>query len=55
MQDKDTLKELIDSKLSAYAFGAELGRKTILGPLLVGVQWCDKTGFSGSFSFGFNF
>ena len=55
MQDKDTLKELIDSKLSAYAFGAELGRKTILGPLLAGVQWCDKTGFSGSFSFGFNF
>ena len=40
---------------SAYAFGAEYGRKTIVGPLMVGLEWCDLTGFGLHFSFGFNF
>ena len=40
---------------AAYAFGAEFGLKTIIGPLTLGASWCDLTGFGVSFSFGFNF
>ena len=54
-QDKDKLADIVKTPLSAYAFGAEFGQKTMIGPMKLGVQWCDKTGFSGSLSVGFDF
>lgn len=53
--DENVMKNLWKSKPTAYALGAEIGQKTVFGPMLLGVQWCDLTGFSLSFSFGFNF
>ena len=38
-----------------WAVGAEYGRQTIVGPLKIGAQWCNNTGFSISGSIGFNF
>ena len=54
-QDKDVLVDLFRTRPTAYAFGAEFGRKTLIGPLKIGAQWCDKTGFSVSLSAGFDF
>ncbi|MBR5431180.1 MAG: patatin-like phospholipase family protein [Bacteroidales bacterium] len=54
-QDKGKLDDLLKSPLSAYAFGAEIGQKTIIGPMKLGAQWCDKTGFSVALSVGFDF
>lgn len=54
-QDKDVLKELVTTRPTAYAFGAEIGQKSIIGPMMLGVQWCDINGFSVSLSVGFNF
>ena len=39
----------------AYAFGLEFGRKTIAGPLKVGVVWDRNSHFNGYFSFGYDF
>ena len=33
----------------------EIGQKSIAGPMMLGVQWCDMTGFSVSLSVGFDF
>ena len=38
-----------------YAFGLEFGRKTIAGPLKVGVVWDRNSHFNGYFSFGYDF
>ena len=38
-----------------YAFGLEFGRKTIAGPLKVGLVWDRNTRFNGYFSFGYDF
>ena len=54
-QDKDKLADLVRAPLSAYAFGAEFGQKTIIGPMKIGAQWCNKTGFSVALSVGFDF
>jgi NTE family protein len=54
-QDKYYLKELVTTKPTAYAFGAEIGQKSIVGPMTLGVQWCDMTGFSVALSVGFDF
>jgi hypothetical protein len=54
-QDKNKLADLFKSPLSAYAFGAEFGQKTIIGPMKFGAQWCSKTGFSVALSVGFDF
>ena len=54
-QNKSTLADLVRTPLSAYAFGAEIGQKTIFGPMKLGAQWCDKTGFSVALSAGFDF
>lgn len=53
--DDDVIDNLWKSKPTAYAFGAEIGQKTIAGPMLLGIQWCDLTGISVSVSFGFDF
>ena len=54
-QDKAQLVDLVKTPLSAYAFGAEIGQKTIIGPMKLGAQWCNKTGFSVALSVGFDF
>jgi hypothetical protein len=54
-QDRDELAELIKKAPTAYAFGAEIGQKSILGPMTLGVQWCSIRGFSMSLSVGFVF
>ena len=53
--NENAMKNLLKVKPSAYAFGAEIGQKSVVGPMLLGVQWCDLTGLSVSFSFGFDF
>lgn len=55
LQDKDVLKELFTTRLSSYAFGVEIGQKSIIGPMKFGVQWCDQRGFSMAVSVGFDF
>ena len=54
-QDKEVLADLFRTRPTAYAFGAEIGQKTIIGPMKLGAQWCDKTGFSVALSVGFDF
>ena len=54
-QDKERLVELVNTKPTAYAFGAEIGQKTVVGPFKLGVQWCSIRGFSISGSIGFDF
>ena len=55
LQDKGKVADLVKTPLSAYAFGAEIGQKSIIGPMKLGAQWCDKTGFSVALSVGFDF
>ena len=38
-----------------YAFGMELGRQTMVGPLRIAVQWCDITGITAYAGIGFDF
>ena len=54
-QDKEVLADLVRTRPTAYAFGAEIGQKTVVGPMKFGAQWCDKTGFSVALSVGFDF
>ncbi len=53
--DEDVLNNIWKMKPTAYAFGAEIGQRSIAGPMLLGFQWCDLTGFSFSLSLGFDF
>ena len=54
-QNKSALADLVRTRPTAYAVGAEFGQKTIVGPMKLGAQWCDKTGFSVALSVGFDF
>ena len=54
-QDKDVLADLVRTRPTAYAFGAEIGQKSIVGPMKLGAQWCNMTGFSVALSIGFDF
>ena len=54
-QDKAVLADLVKTPLSAYAFGAEFGQKSIIGPMKLGAQWCSVGGFSVALSIGFDF
>ena len=54
-QDKDALADLVRTRPTAFAVGAELGQRTIVGPMKIGAQWCDMTGFSVALSVGFDF
>ena len=53
--DEDVINNILKMKPTAYAFGVELGQRSIAGPMLLGFQWCDLTGFSFSLSLGFDF
>ena len=55
LQDKDVLKDLVTTAPTSYAFGAEIGHKSIVGPLKLGGQWCNLTKFSVALSVGFDF
>ena len=50
----DTFKSLFTSGW-INAFGAELSRQSIVGPLRMAVQWCSITGLTAYFSVGFDF
>ena len=54
-QDKDKLADIYRTAPTAYAFGLEIGQKTILGPMMLGLQWCSLRGVSVSVSVGFDF
>lgn len=54
-QDSPSYKEFLTSGVTAWAAGVEYARQSILGPLRIGAQWCDLTGFSASMSVGFDF
>ena len=54
-QDKDKLSDVIKTAPTAYAFGLEIGQKSILGPMMLGLQWCSVRGVSVSVSVGFDF
>ena len=54
-QDKSVLADLVKTPLTAYAFGAEIGQKTVVGPMKFGAQWCSMSGFSVALSVGFDF
>ena len=54
-QNKSALADLVRTRPTAYAVGAEFGQKTIIGPMKLGAQWCDMTGFSVALSIGFDF
>ena len=55
LQDKDVLKDIVKTAPTSYAFGAEIGQKSIIGPMMLGVQWCNLTKFSVGLSVGFDF
>jgi hypothetical protein len=43
------------SRPTAWAAGLEYARQSVLGPIRIGAQWCDITGFSMNMSVGFDF
>ena len=55
LQSSRTFKELFKDPLDSYAFGLQFGRKTVVGPFLLGANWSKDTGFGLSLSLGMNF
>ena len=55
LQDSETFKGMWHKPLTAYTIGAEFGRKTVAGPLQLGLHWCNDTGFGATLSFGLVF
>ena len=55
LSTNESFKNLFLLVPETYAFGIDLGRKTVAGPLTLGVLWNKTTGFGGNFSFGFFF
>ena len=55
LQNAETLHGMVSKAPEAFAFGLDLGRKSIAGPLQLGVFWCDQTHFGLNFSFGYDF
>ena len=53
--DRDHIKDLFIGEPTAFAVGAQIGQKSIIGPLMFAVQWCNIRGVSVSFSLGFDF
>ena len=51
----ESFREFFRSGEPVWAVGLEYGRKTIAGPLRLGVHWCDATGIGATLSFGFDF
>ena len=55
LQDSETFKGMWHKPLTAYTIGAEFGRKTVAGPLQLGLHWCNDAGFGATLSFGLVF
>ena len=53
--DTDHIPDFFKDRLDAYAFGLEIGQKSVAGPMKLGVQWCNRTKFSVALSVGFDF
>ena len=51
----NSFKGLFKEPLIDYAFGLDIGRKTVAGPLRIGLAWSKHTRFGGYFSFGYDF
>ena len=54
-QDSPSYKVFFNSGITAWAAGLEYARQSVLGPIRIGAQWCDITGFSMNMSVGFDF
>ena len=54
-QDSPSYKVFFKSRPTAWAAGLEYARQAIVGPIRIGAQWCDVTGFSASMTVGFDF
>ena len=54
-QDSPSYKVFFNSGITAWALGAEYARQAIVGPIRIGAQWCNLTGFSATMSVGFDF
>ena len=54
-QEADSYKSFFKDPLAAWAVGGEYGRQSILGPLRIGVQWCNVTGVTVSAGIGLDF
>ena len=55
LQNSRTFGEFFKTPLNAYAFGLSYGRKTVAGPLQLGLHWCNKGGVGLTLGFGFDF
>lgn len=55
LQDSETFKGMWHKPLTAYTIGAEFGRKTVAGPLQLGMHWCNDSGFGVTLSIGLVF
>ena len=55
LQDADDLHGMWSKAPTTWAAGAEIGYKTIGGPLKIGIHWCGMTGFGITGSYGFYF
>ena len=54
-QDSPSYKVFFKSRPTAWAAGLEYARQAIVGPIRIGAQWCNITGFSASMTVGFDF
>ena len=54
-QDSPSYEVFFTQPVSAWAAGIEYARQAILGPIRIGAQWCNLTGFSASMTVGFDF
>ena len=55
LQNGRTFGDLFKTPLNAFALGVGYGRKTVAGPLQLGLHWCNAGGFGMSLGFGFDF
>jgi len=55
LRNSHYLKELFYAGKGATAIGVEFGRKTIAGPLKLGLHWCTDGGFGATLGFGLVF
>ena len=50
-----SFSDMFDMETTDYAFGLEFDRKTVAGPLRIGLSWSRRNHFGGYFAFGYDF
>jgi hypothetical protein len=55
LRNSHMIHELFDKYMGETAVGVEFGRKTVAGPLQIGVHWCTDGGFGATLGFGLVF